>query len=147
MNSNLSYSPETPNSGQNWPIFVPCDLEIRLMILKNNSAPLLYYPQLCALFQSHRWIQTWVTIRKRSIGVKIYVFFFLCDLEFWQMTLKNNRVPLLCCFKLCASFHSRQWIPNRVTVRKHPIWRMTLKNINAPLLSNIKLCARFNHHM
>ena len=33
-------------------------------------------------------------------------FFVLCDLEIWRMTLKNNRAPLLCCFKLCASFHS-----------------------------------------
>ena len=31
--------------------------------------------------------------------------FVLCDLEIWWLTLKNNRVPLLCCFKLCASFH------------------------------------------
>ena len=37
------------------------------------------------------------------------------------MTLKNNRAPLLCCFKLCASFHSHQWIQTGVTVRKHPI--------------------------
>ena len=50
MNSNWSYSPETLNSGQNRQFFVPCDLEI------------------------------------------------------WRMTLKNNRAPLLCCFKLCASF-------------------------------------------
>ena len=34
------------------------------------------------------------------------------------MTLKNNRAPLLCCFKLCASFHSHQWIQTKVTVRK-----------------------------
>ena len=37
------------------------------------------------------------------------------------MTLKNNRAPLLCCFKLCASFHSHWWIWSRVTVRKPPI--------------------------
>ena len=37
------------------------------------------------------------------------------------MTLKNNRAPLLCCFKLCASFHSHQWIQTGVTVRKCPI--------------------------
>ena len=29
-----------------------------------------------------------------------------CDLEIWQMTLKNNRAPLLFYFKLSASFHS-----------------------------------------
>ena len=63
VNSNWSYSPETLNSGQNWQFFVPCDLEI------------------------------------------------------WRITLKNNRAPLLCCYKLCASFHSHQWIQTRVTVR------------------------------
>ena len=47
--------------------------------------------------------------------------FFSCDLEMWQMTLKNNRAPLLCCFKLCASFHSYWWIKTGVTVRKRPI--------------------------
>ena len=49
-------------------------------------------------------------------------FFVPFDLEIWWMTLKNNRAPLLCCFKLCASFHSQQWIQTRVTVRKCPIW-------------------------
>ena len=51
------------------------------------------------------------------------------------MTLKNNRAPFLCCFKLCASFHSHQWILIGVTVRKRLIWvkinnffsRVTLK--------------------
>ena len=46
-------------------------------------------------------------------------FFVLC--EIWQMTSKNNRAPLLCFFKLCASFHSHQWIQTGVTVRKSPI--------------------------
>ena len=49
------------------------------------------------------------------------------------MTLKNNRAPLLCYFKLCATTH--WWIQTGVTVRKHPIWvkiedffsRMTFK--------------------
>ena len=41
MNSNWSYSPETLNSGQNRQVFVPCDLEIWGMTLKNNRAPLL----------------------------------------------------------------------------------------------------------
>ena len=55
----------------------------------------------------------------------------------WNLTddLENNRAPLLCCFKLCASFHSHQWILIGVTVRKRPIWvkiddflsRVTLK--------------------
>ena len=35
-------------------IFVPCDLAIWWMTLKNNKAPLLYYVKHCASFQSHR---------------------------------------------------------------------------------------------
>ena len=31
-------------------------------------------------------------------------FFVLCDLEIWQMTLKINRAPLLCCLKLLHHF-------------------------------------------
>ena len=38
------------------------------------------------------------------------------------MILKNNRVPLLCYFKLCASFRSHWWIQTGVTVQKRPIW-------------------------
>ena len=38
------------------------------------------------------------------------------------MTLKNKRAPLLYFIKLCASFHSHQWMLTGVTVRKHPIW-------------------------
>ena len=85
-----------------------------------------------------------------------------CDLEIWRMTLKNNRAPLQCYFKLCASFLSHWWIKTGVTVRKRPIWvkirqfleprdleiwRMTFKTNRAPLLSNIKLYASFHHHM
>ena len=49
-------------------------------------------------------------------------FFLPCDLEIWLMTFKNNRAPLLCYFKLCASFRSHWWIQTGVTVRKRPIW-------------------------
>ena len=75
------------------------------MTLENNRAPLLYYVKLCASF------------RIPSIRVKIGIFFFgPCELEIWQLTLRNNRAPLLC-FKLCASFHSHWWIQTGVTVR------------------------------
>ena len=46
--------------------------------------------------------------------------FVPCDLEIWWMTLENNRASLLCCFKLCATFHSHWWIQTGVTVRKRP---------------------------
>ena len=63
------------------------------------------------------------------------VFFVPCDLEIWWMTLKNKRAHLLCCLKLCASFHSHQCIISGVTVRKRSIqvkisdflFRVTLK--------------------
>ena len=88
-------------------------------------------------------------------------FFAPCDLEIWQMTLKNNRASLLCYFKLCAWFHCHMWIQTGVTVRKLQtskfgsksaifvlcdleIWQMTLENIRAPHLSYIKLCVSFH---
>ena len=60
-----------------------------MVILENNRAPLLYYIELCASFQSHGWIQTGVTYRKRTIRVKIGNFFVPCELEIWWMTLKT----------------------------------------------------------
>ena len=68
-----------------------------------------------------------------------------CELEIWWMTLKNNRAPLLCYLKLCASFCSHWWIQTGVTVQKRPtrvkfdnflepcdleIWQMTLNRAN-----------------
>ena len=49
--------------------FVPCDREIWWMTLKNKREPLLCYIKLCASFQSSPWIQTGVTVQKRSILV------------------------------------------------------------------------------
>ena len=92
------------------------------MTLKNNRAPLLGYFKLSAWFHNHLWNWNGVIVRKRSIWVKIGNFFVPCDLEVLWMTLKNNRAPLLCYFKLCASFHSHLWIQNVVTVRKRQIW-------------------------
>ena len=97
-----AYSLETPNLGQNRWCFVPCDLEIWWMTLENyRTSPLCCF-KLCATFHSHRWIQTGGTVPKHPIWVKFDNFFDPCDLEIWQMTLKNNRAPLLCYIKLCA---------------------------------------------
>ena len=84
-----------------------------------------------------------------------------CDLEIWRMTLKNNRAPLQCYFKRCASFCSYWWIqtgvspetPNLGQIRRFlepcdlEIWRMTLKNNRAPLLRHFKLCVSFCSHL
>ena len=51
--------------------FSPCDLEIWWMTSKNYRVPLLHYVKLCVSSQTNRWIQTGVTVRKRSIRVKI----------------------------------------------------------------------------
>ena len=139
----------------NCQFFSPCDLEIWWMTSTNNGTLFLYYVKLCASFQIHRWIQTGVTVRKHPIWVKIEIFFEPHDLEIWQMTLKNNRSPLLYYIKLCASFQSHGWNHIGVTVWKQSIRvkisnflsHMTLKNNRAPLLCNIKLCASFHHHM
>ena len=120
--TNWSYSPETPNLGQIRWFLAPCDLEICLMTLQNNRAPLLWYFKLCASFHTHWWIKIWVTVRKHSIRVKIDDFFEPCDLEILRMTLKNNRVSLLCYLKLCVSFLTHWWIQIGVTVRKRPSW-------------------------
>ena len=53
VNSNWSYSPETPDLGQNQQFFELCDLQAWRMTLKNNRAPLLWYIMLCASYQCH----------------------------------------------------------------------------------------------
>ena len=60
----------------------PCDLEIWCITLENNRAPLLYYIKLCASFHTHWWFQISVTVRKRSIWVKIDDFFSRVTLKF-----------------------------------------------------------------
>ena len=71
--------------GPKWAIFAPCDLKIWWITLKNNRALLCCF-KLCASFHSHRWIQTKVTVRKRSIRVKIGDFLS-------RMTLKFDEWP------------------------------------------------------
>ena len=60
--------------------FVPCDHEIWRTTFKINMAHLLYI-KLCASFQSPRWIQTEVTVRKCSIRVKSTIFSLLRTLN------------------------------------------------------------------
>ena len=89
VKSNLSYSTETPNSGQNRQFFVPRDLEIWRMTLRNNRVPLLYYIKLRSSFHSHWWIQTGATVRKCPIWVKFNNLFSHVTLQFLRMTLET----------------------------------------------------------
>ena len=52
-----------------------------------------------------------------QLGSK-FAIFQPCNLEMWQMTLKNDRAPLLTYFKLCASFRNHWWIQTGVKVRE-----------------------------
>ena len=56
-----------------------------------------------------------------QFGSNSTIFRAVCS---WHLTydLENNRAPLICYFKLCASFHSHRWIQTEATVRKHLIW-------------------------
>ena len=69
VNSNWSYSQETPNLGQIRRFLALCDLEIWRMTFKNNGAPLLSNIKLYVSFHHHMWIQTGVTVRKRKVGL------------------------------------------------------------------------------
>ena len=82
VNSNCSYSPETPNLGQNWQVYVPCDFEIWQMTLKNNRASFLCYFKLCAPFCSPLRIQTGVMVQKSPNWDK-----FCFDLWPWPLPL------------------------------------------------------------
>ena len=107
MNSNWSYSPETPNLGQSRRFLEPCDFEIwRMTLNKANLRDLIAATGL-------------VILLKLDLNRQ---FFSPCDLKIWWMTPKNNRAPLLCYFKLFASFRSHWWIQTGVTVQKHLIW-------------------------
>ena len=153
MNSNLSYSPEMLNSGQNRQFFEPCDLEILRMTLENNRAPLLCYFKLCASFRSHWWIQTGVTVRKRPIWVKFDDFLSRVTLKFDGWPWKTighlfyatssfvHHFVAIGEFKLELQSGNTQCGSNSAILAPCDleIWRMTLKNNRAPLLSNIKL--------
>ena len=142
-------------------LFSPRDLKILWIISKNDRATLLHHIQLCASFQTHQLIHTGVTVRKRSIRVKMGAFFVPCDLEIWWMTLINNRAPLLCCDKLCASFKDicefKLDLPSGNTqfgsksANFCPVWPWNLtddlEKQQSTSPSNIKLCASFHHHM
>ena len=59
-----------------------------------------------------------------QIGSNLMIIVY-CDLEILRMTLKNNRTPLLCPLKLCASFRSNRSIPIWDTIRKRTNWVLT----------------------
>ena len=69
LNSNLCYSPETLNTGQNGRFFVSSYLEIWRMTFKNNRTP----------FVNSKWTYGQETVKQG---------FDLCDLDLWPLTLE-----------------------------------------------------------
>ena len=145
VNSNWIYSPEMLNSGQYWWYFVPCYLENWWMILESNRAPLLYYIKLCASFQIHWWSQTWVTVWKQSIRVKVGNFLPHVTLKFDGWPWKTwGHFFYTTGIKLCASFQTMGEFKLELQSRNtqfgskwsiflscdHEIWRMTLNKAN-----------------
>ena len=85
-----SYSQEIFNSSQNRCFSVLCELQIWWMTLKNNRALLLCYFQLYASFHSHLWIQSWDTVQKHLILIKINDLFSLVTFEFHRWPWKTT---------------------------------------------------------
>ena len=157
---NLSYSPETPNLGQIRRFLEPCDLAIWCMTLKNNRAPLLFYFKLCASFRNHWCIETWVTVQKRPIWVKIDDFFSRVTLQFDAWPWKKighlfyatssfvHHFLAIGDFKLELQSRNAQFGSNSTIFRA--VWPCNLmydlENNRAPLLFYFELCASFRNH-
>ena len=109
------------------------DINMRLQLSGTSSIPPMHGG---FLLLSRGWIKMFDILNKANLRDLIAAtalaillkldsnrrFLSPCDVEIWWMTPKNNRAPLLCYFKLFASFHSHWWIQTGVTVLKHPIW-------------------------
>ena len=135
MNTNWSYGPETHNLVKIDNFFVPCELEVWRMTLKNNRTPLLSYFKLCASFRSHWWIQTGVNSPETyNLGQNRRFFISRVTLKFdgWPWKQKN-RAPLLSNIKRYASFHHHMWIQTGVIVRKRLSWVMTFVTVTFDL--------------
>ena len=134
-NSNWGYSPETPNSVQNWRFLSRVTLKLDGWPWKTIGQLFYATSSFVCHFVASSEFKLELQSGNAQFGSRSAIFFVRCDLEIWRMTLKNNRAPLLCYFKLCASFHNHRWIQTGVTVRKHPVWvkisyflpRVTLK--------------------
>ena len=105
MNSNWSYTTETPQFGSKSVIFCPVwpwNLTGDLEQGKSEG------------FDS--------CDRPSNLKLDLNLQFSRpCDREIWWVTSKNNRALLLYYIKLCASFQIHWWIQTGFTVQKHSI--------------------------
>ena len=138
----------------------PVTFKIWWMTLKNNRAPLPCYIKLCASLQSHLWIQTGVTVRKRSIRVKIGNCLSCVTLKFdWWLWKTIGHL-----FYAASSFVHHFIAIGEFTLKLVsgnaqfgsksaiicPVWPWNLTddlgNNKAPFLCHFKLCASFCSH-
>ena len=113
VDSNSSYSPETPKGGPNRRFLFPRKLEIWQMTLKNDRASLLCFFKLCASLHCHMWIQTGVKFRKQLNWV------LTCDLH-----LLTSDLDLLHGHHLCQWWLTLKiswWYVDRDIVKK--VWQ------------------------
>ena len=89
VNSNWSYSPETPNLGQIRRFLEPCDLEIWRMAFKNNKgtssdATSSFVHHFIAIGEFKLELQSGNAQSGSNSAISAP-----CDLEIWRMTLKT----------------------------------------------------------
>ena len=101
--------------------FSPCDLEIWWMARKIIGHLFYTAPSFVHHLKSISEFKMELQSGNAQLWSKLTIF-YPCDLAIWRMTLTNNRAPLLCYFKFCASFRNHWWIQTRVTVRKRLFW-------------------------
>ena len=137
-------------------IFSLCDLEISWMASKNNRALLLYYVELCVSFQIHQWIQSGVTVLKRSIRVEIGNILSGVTLKFHWWAWKTighlfyTTLSFVYHFKAMGEFNLEVYSPETLNSGQNrqfvvpcdlEVWWLSSKNKRAPLLCCFKLCA------
>ena len=124
VNSNWSYSPETPNSGQNRPFLSRVTLKFDRWHWKTIGH--LFYAT--SRFVHHLIAMGHFKLELESGNAKFgskSAIFAPCDHEIWLMTLKNKRAPPLCSLKLYAWFNCHMQIQTGVRVRKRLSWMLT----------------------
>ena len=121
LNSNGSFSLETLNSGENRRLFSFVILKFDGWSCKTVGHFLYVTSSFVHYFTTIGEFKLELQSRNAQLESKSVIF---RPVRPWNLTddLENNWVPSLYYFKLCASFHSHQWIHTRVTVRKRPIW-------------------------
>ena len=126
MKSNWSYSPKTPNLGQNrwffvcpvWPWNLTADTE------KEYGTSSILHQALYII--SKPWVNSnWSYSPETRNSGQNRRFSVSCDIEIWWVTLENNRAPLLSNIKLFILFNHHMLIQIEVTVRKRLSWVST----------------------